>query len=141
MNRKVFPATLATFAATLLISPFLWAADSAPRSEQAERCLQLSRLDKTEVLSNHQILFQTLGHQYYVNTLPYPCPGLRRDSTLMFRTSIDLVCDVDVVTVLDHFGWGLRPGASCGLGKFDPLDPGEVKQLRQAARERPAQSR
>jgi hypothetical protein len=104
------------------------------RSEVPERCLQLSRLDTTEVLNNQQILFRTRGREYFLNSLPHPCPGLRRNSTLLFRTSIDLVCDVDVVTVVESMGWGLRPGASCGLGKFEPVDGGEVEQLRQAAR-------
>ena len=120
----------------LLVTPLAAAPALASESELPERCLQLSRLDQTEVLNNHQILFKTKGKHYYLNTLPYPCPGLRRDSTLMFRTSIDLVCDVDVVTVLDHYGWGLQPGASCGLGKFEPVDETEVEQLKEAARSR-----
>lgn len=118
--------------AGVLMTCQAWAAP-APASEVPQRCLQLSRLDTTEVLNDHQILFQTLGHQYYVNNLPYPCPGLRHDSALLFRTSIDLICDVDVVTAVDQLGWGLQPRASCGLGKFEPVDKGEVKQLRKAA--------
>ena len=105
----------------------------ASQSDMPERCLQLSRLETTDVLNNHQILFETAGKHYYLNTLPYPCPTLRRDSTLLFRTSIDMVCDVDVVTVLEEFGWGLQPQASCGLGKFVPLDQGEVDALKKAA--------
>lgn len=105
----------------------------ASQSEVPERCLQLSRLENTEVLNNHQILFETAGNHYYLNTLPYPCPTLRRDSTLLFRTSIDMVCDVDVVTVVEQFGWGLQPQASCGLGKFVPMDKGEVEALKKAA--------
>lgn len=114
----------------LLASPAALGAES----ELPERCLHLSRLERTEVLNNRQILFETRGGHHYLNTLPHPCPGLRRNSTLLFRTSIDLVCDVDVVTVLDGYGWGMRPGASCGLGKFEPVDADEVKQLREAAR-------
>jgi len=118
-----------------LLAALLVAAPAfAAQSELPERCLQLSRLDSTEVLSNQQILFETKNHNLYLNTLPYPCPGLRKDSTLMFRTSIDLVCDVDIVTILDHYGWGMQPGASCGLGKFEPVDAGEVQQLKEAAR-------
>ncbi len=136
MKVKIFPAILAS----VMLVPWAWAAapqatpSADPGSEKVQRCLQLSRLDRTEVLNDHQILFQTQGHKSYVNTLPYPCPGMRRDSTLMFRTSIDLVCDVDVVTIVDQLGWGLQPRASCGLGKFDPVDEDEVKQLRNAAR-------
>jgi len=118
----------------LLVALLLAAAPAfASQSEVPERCLQLSRLVDTEVLNNHQIVFETTGKHYYLNTLPYPCPTLRPDSVLLFRTSIDMVCDVDVVTLLDQFGWGMQPRASCGLGKFAPIDEGEFKQLKEAA--------
>lgn len=118
----------------LLTAAVPTSAFAAERSEVPERCLQLSRVQSTEVLNNRQILFQTSGREHYLNELPYPCPGLRPNATLMFRTSIDLVCDVDVVTVVETMGWGLMPRASCGLGKFEPLDQGEVDALKQAAR-------
>jgi hypothetical protein len=121
--------TMLVAAALAAVTPL---APAAERSVEPERCLQLSRVDSTEVLNNRQILFRTRAREYFVNNLPHPCPGLRRGSTLMFRTSIDLVCDVDVVTVVESMGWGMRPGASCGLGRFEPVDEGEVEQLRQA---------
>ncbi len=74
------------------------------------------------------------GGQYYVNMLPYACPGLRRGSTIMYRTSLDLLCDVDIVTVLETFGGGFQPAASCGLGKFEPMDKAEIADMRKAAR-------
>lgn len=131
------PIRTVAAAAALAILPTWLLAEPAggPLGEPAEmpeRCLQLSRVESTEVLNNRQILFSTIGRHHYLNTLPYPCPGLRRGATLLFRTSIDLVCDVDVVTVLNTMGWGMQPGASCGLGKFEPLDEAEVEQLRGA---------
>ncbi|MGD8832857.1 MAG: hypothetical protein PVF57_19785, partial [Pseudomonadales bacterium] len=63
------------------------------------------------------------------------CPGMRPHSVLMYRTSINMLCNVDVVTLLDSWGAGFLPAASCGLGMFEPLDEGEVDALRKAARE------
>lgn len=118
-------------AALLTLGGVAW---SAERSEEPQRCLQLSRIDSVEVLSNRQIIFETTGNQYFVNTLPYPCPGLRRNATIMYRTSIDQLCNVDVVTVLQSVGGGAMPGASCGLGMFEPIDEGERDALREQAR-------
>jgi hypothetical protein len=103
-------------------------------SVEPERCVQLSRVKSTEILSNHQVLFKMLDGKLYVNSLPYPCPGLRPEVPLLYRTSIDKVCNVDVVTVLEPLGGGFYPSGSCGLGKFEPVDKGEVAQLREAAR-------
>jgi len=110
-------------------------ARAATPSVEPERCVQLSRVDSTDVISNKQIIFEMQGNRYFVNSLPYPCPGLRRGSAILFRTSLDQLCDVDVVTVLEQFGGGYQPAASCGLGKFEPMDKDEIASLRKAARE------
>lgn len=109
-------------------------AGAEERSVEPERCVQLSRVKSTEVLSNKQIVFELQGNRYFLNTLPYACPGLRRGSTILYRTSLDLLCDVDIVTVLNTFGGGYQPAASCGLGKFEPMDKDEIASLREAAR-------
>ena len=38
----------------------------------------------------------------------------------MYRTSLSVLCDLDLITVLDRGGFGLRPMGSCGLGRFRP---------------------
>ena len=108
--------------------------DSSPAAASTERCVQLSRVKSTQVLDKQQIVFELSNKHYYINELPHPCPSLRRDSTILYRTSIDLLCDVDVITVLNSFGGGWQPGASCGLGKFEPVSAAELKELRAAAR-------
>ena len=118
-------------AVLLCVGPVVW---SAERSVEPLRCVQLSRIDSVDVLSNRQIVFKLDGNQYYVNTLPYPCPGLRRNTPIMYRTSIDQLCSVDVVTVLQSMGGGAMPGASCGLGMFEPIDKDELDALREQAR-------
>ena len=124
-------ALLAGLTVAALGSPFTF---SAERSVEPERCVRLSRVKSVEILSNKQIAFEMRNNQYFVNLLPYACPGMRKGSTLMYRTSLDLLCDVDIVTVLDTFGGGFQPAASCGLGKFEPMDKDEVEQLRAAAK-------
>ncbi|MBT8445775.1 MAG: hypothetical protein HKO62_12755 [Gammaproteobacteria bacterium] len=116
-------------AATAVIS------EAAEQSDEPVRCVSLSRVQSLDILSNKQIVFELSGGEYYVNNLPYPCPGLRRSSTLMYRTSIGRLCNVDVVTLLESVGGGLMPGASCGLGMFEPTDKKDVEALRALARD------
>ena len=67
------------------------------------------------------MLFTLNDGSLYLDNLPYPCLGLRRDTAWLHRTSMNEVCDLDIITVLNHVGGGFMPGASCGLGRFDPI--------------------
>ena len=54
------------------------------------------------------------------NTLPGGCPGLEYGDGITYSTSLSQLCSVDTVTVLQRAG-GLRRGATCGLGEFQPV--------------------
>ncbi|MBR9909638.1 MAG: hypothetical protein GYB33_04695 [Gammaproteobacteria bacterium] len=95
-----------------------------------ERCLSLTRINSTRVLDNQRIAFHLSGKKVYINVLPRPCPGLRKDSTIMYRVTMSQLCDMDLITVLDPMGGGFMPGASCGLGKFVPATSEDLKPLR-----------
>jgi ethanolamine utilization protein EutP (predicted NTPase) len=62
-----------------------------------------------------------LGGKIYRNTLPHSCPGLGFEEKFMYKTSLSQLCSVDIITVLHNAG-GLNRGASCGLGKFQPME-------------------
>ncbi len=107
-----------------------------PYPDEPLRCIELRKVRDMKVLSNQTIAFRTGTRRYAVNTLPYPCPGLRDDSPIMYRTSLDRLCNVDVITVLEPAGFGYMPGASCGLGKFVPMNENELKQLERSEKSR-----
>jgi hypothetical protein len=48
----------------------------------------------------------------------------------MYRTSLNQLCDLDVITVLDDSGFGLMPQASCGLGQFYAIDKQGIEDLK-----------
>jgi hypothetical protein len=85
-------------------------------------CISLASIQETRVRSDDVIDFRTQGKKWYRNTLPYSCPSLGFEERFMYKTSLSRLCSVDVVTVLYSGGHGLDKGASCGLGKFQPVE-------------------
>lgn len=91
-------------------------------SERPVRCLHLYRIKRIEIVDKETILFHMLGGETYINRLKHPCPGLSRNKPIMYRTSLNKLCDLDIITVLEQGGFGFLPGASCGLGGFEQLE-------------------
>ncbi|KQN25138.1 hypothetical protein ASE86_02450 [Sphingomonas sp. Leaf33] len=73
---------------------------------------------RSEVRSDRVIDFTVAGRTYR-NTLPQGCPGLGFDRSFAYRVPQPRLCDVDIITVLQSPG--VSGGASCGLGKFQPI--------------------
>ena len=101
-----------------------------PTSTEAVRCLNLARIQDTDVLDDHRIVFKTSGHKMYLNELPRKCPGLRTNEPYLVRTTLDRLCDLDTITMLHRGGFGFMPGASCGLGKFQPVTEAQVEMVK-----------
>jgi hypothetical protein len=94
------------------------------------RCLRLTSIQHISILDNSHIVFYMNGGKRYLNTLPYTCSGLKMSGTIMYRTSLSQLCDLDIITVLDSVGGEYRPGASCGLGSFKPITEQEIATLK-----------
>jgi len=90
----------------------------ADEDKRGERCISLARIKSVDVLDNQRILFHMQGGKKLINVLPHRCPGLRKNQPFMYRTSLSELCDLDIITLLDTGGFGLRPMGSCGLGPF-----------------------
>ena len=126
-----FRKVAAMIAATSLaaIAPDVSAQDLD--DDVAERCVPLSRITRTEVLDDFNILFYMRGSQIYLNRLPNRCIGLKNERTFLYRTSMSRLCDLDIITVIYNNGFGFTPGASCGLGRFHPITKEDVEDLKQ----------
>lgn len=83
-------------------------------------CVDLNRIRSTRVLSSRVIDFEMNDGRTLRNTLPNSCPGLDFEESFTYSTSLSQLCSVDIITVL-HQGGGPRRGASCGLGRFQPV--------------------
>ena len=94
-------------------------AEARPVGEPVD-CVQLINIDHTRVRDDRTIDFYMKGRDVYRNTLPYSCPGLGFEESFSYKTSLNRLCSVDIITVLHRDG-GIR-GASCGLGQFQPIE-------------------
>jgi hypothetical protein len=86
----------------------------------AVSCVQSSRINETRVHGDRTIDFVMNDRKVYRNTLPNSCPGLGFNETIAYKTQTNELCSVDIITVLQSPG--LTRGASCGLGKFQPIE-------------------
>ena len=85
-------------------------------------CVNIRNIRQTKVMDDRTIDFIMNGGKWYRNTLPYSCPQLGFERAFSYKTSISQLCSVDIITVLQQ-GGGIHRGASCGLGKFTPIEP------------------
>jgi hypothetical protein len=91
------------------------------RDMDAIQCVRIRDIEDIDIVDSRTLVFHMRGDKVYENKLPFECPGLRRNDTLMYRASVGQLCNVDIVTVLEDWGFGFSPGASCGLGMFNPI--------------------
>ncbi|ETI63045.1 hypothetical protein C100_14775 [Sphingobium sp. C100] len=85
-------------------------------------CIQIRSIRSTDVRDDSTIDFIMNNKKIYRNSLPNSCPSLGFEKRFSYRTSLSQLCSVDIITVLWSGGPGLQPGASCGLGKFQPME-------------------
>jgi hypothetical protein len=108
-----------------------------PDDAEAERCILINRIRNTYVLDDQRILFYMRGKEVYLNQLPRRCAGLGLERRFMYRTSLSQLCDLDTISVLRSFGGGFMQGATCGLGKFQPITEEDADALRNAEPPKP----
>lgn len=81
-------------------------------------CVRLNQIRATHVRSDQVIDFELAGRQVYRNTLPSACPSLGFEERFAYSVPTGELCAVDTITVLQSTG---MRGATCGLGKFQPV--------------------
>lgn len=106
------------------------AAQDPDAGEALANCLSLNRIKSVDILDERHLVFHMISGEHYLNVLPNRCPGLRKHSALMYRTSLSKLCDMDIVTVLDNIGPGYQPAGACGLGKFLPVQEDKLDALK-----------
>jgi hypothetical protein len=103
---------VAAVGAVLSVAPAALSAPDSAAETSRPICLDVNRIDHTEVLNNHQILFYEYGKKTWVNNLPHPCHTLTRQDGWVWESSLPKYCDnVELIRVL-------RTHEVCMLGAF-----------------------
>ena len=89
---------------------------------EGERCINTSQIRDTHIADDETILFYMRGGDVYRNTLRHNCPGLKRTGRFSYRVTVNRLCSVDSIRVLESFGGNFTPGMSCGLAEFYAID-------------------
>ncbi len=89
---------------------------------EPKNCVTISQIRSTKVIDNRTIDFRMAGGKTYRNTLSQSCPGLKFEERFSYKTSLNQLCSVDIVRVLQSQGGQLSEGAGCGLGKFQMVE-------------------
>lgn len=113
----------------------VWAAEPATAAS-SKFCLGLIRIDNIDIVDKQNIVFKTKNGDYYLNQLPRACSSLSRYNAIMYRTPLNQLCSLDIITVLDTIGGGFKQTGSCGLGKFKPISKVEYEALRHPSDEK-----
>ena len=107
--------------------------DAEARDMEAEHCVRVDDVDDIDIVDAGTLIFRMRGGEVYRNDLPHECPGMRSNDTLMYRSSVGQLCSIDIVTVLEDWGFGFAPGVSCGLGMFHPITAQIADEMTRAA--------
>ncbi|MGK6318602.1 hypothetical protein [Sphingomonas sp. DT-204] len=83
-------------------------------------CIRLNDIRESRVRSDEVIDFVTKSNKVYRNALDGGCPQLGFERRFSYQVSTGQLCSTDIITVLT--GPGITRGASCGLGRFQPVE-------------------
>lgn len=89
---------------------------------EAKSCIPLMNVRQSKVRDDRTIDFEMTGGKVFRNTLPNRCPRLGFEEAFSYSTSLNQLCNTDIIYVLENFGGQIQQGPGCGLGKFVPVE-------------------
>jgi hypothetical protein len=109
---------------------------------ETKRCLADNQYRGFRPLGDRHILFEGRRDKRWINTLRGRCHDLRYGDVLVVKSFNAMrMCDMDRFEVADWFDWpwyrrwpwqwggGWTSGASCVLGKFQPVTEAQVAEI------------
>ena len=85
----------------------------------ATDCVSTMLIQQSKVRSDGVIDFVMKNGKVYRNTLDSECPQLGFEERFAYKVTGSQLCSLDLITVLQSPG--ISRGASCSLGKFQPV--------------------
>ncbi len=103
-----------SIAALLITAASACTSPAEPVQQQtsiSDSCIQASRIQKQEVISNQEIQFTLAGGEVWTNRLARACPGLKAQGGFSWDASNRICSGLQTIYVLDS-------GIPCQLGEF-----------------------
>lgn len=97
------------------------------------RCLAAGRYRQVDILNDRVLVFRGRGGRAWINLLPRPCRGLRRDMVLAIETRGARICSRDQFRGMPRIGPEAATGF-CSLGTFRPVEADNLDAIRGALR-------
>jgi len=88
---------------------------------EGQNCIPRSQIRQTRVRNDQVIDFEMRGGDVYRNVLASSCPRLGFEEAFTYNTTINQLCSVEIIYVLEQIGGQVRRGAGCSLGEFVPV--------------------
>jgi hypothetical protein len=85
-------------------------------------CINLRTVRSTNVPDDRTINFVINNNRMFRNDLPMACPGLGFNRAFKHNSRSGQLCSANTITVIQPGAGGQR-GATCGLGRFQPMVP------------------
>jgi hypothetical protein len=86
-------------------------------------CINLRTVRSTNVPDDRTINFVINNNRMFRNDLPMACPGLGFNRAFKHNSRSGQLCSANTITVIQPGGGGAQRGATCGLGRFQPMVP------------------
>ena len=99
-----------------------------------DRCVQTTRIRRTEVLDDKHIALNMGRDEYYIIQFDRRCIGLRRNSPVIFEPTVStrLCVHDNIRPSYDGFGGGgWRPGSPCRVPGFEKVTKEQVVMLKE----------
>lgn len=112
-----------SMAALILISVSACTSPADPAQQQtsmADSCIDASRIQKQEVISNQEIRFTLAGGEVWTNRLARTCPGLKSQGGFSWDASNRICSGLQTIYVL-------ASGIPCQLGEFTRAAAADTK--------------
>ena len=99
--------------------------------DEAKRCLNKSRIDRTEVLNEHFVVFHMRNKEKYLIQFEKRCYGLKRNRATRFETSSFRICAHDSIQGLIGFGGDGHWGPRCFIPGFEPITKDQLTFIKE----------
>ena len=129
MIKSVLTLPLAACLLNMSVTTSSLADEDQTTDREAENCINVRTLRRTDVIDDQHIIFYMSGKTTYLNIMPKLCRGLSRNRRFSYSTTGRSLCSFDAIRILHDSGGGLQQGRLCRLGQFLPITREDAAEI------------